>query len=344
MKAAVLYELNRPLVIEDLELPKLHEGQVLVQMLTSGVCQTQLLEARGRKGEDKFLPHAMGHEGTGKVLEVGPGVQRVRAGDMVVLSWIRGPGLNSPGPKYRNQKGQTINAGAVATFCEQAIVSENRCTPISNAVDPVRTSLLGCAIPTGAGIVQHQLSAKPDQSIVVFGIGGIGASAILMARHLNLKTIVAIDVQESKKAFALGLGASHFVSAKDAKGPDQLKEIAPQGFDFAIECSGSAPAMESAYPLVKDNGGLLVIAGNLPHGQKISLDPFNFIRGKNIIGSAGGSSRPAEDFPLYLKWNQDGTFPMEKLITKIFRLEQINEALDQLEHGVEGRLLIDFRS
>ena len=153
--AAILYQLNSPLQIEENEIPHLQEGQVLVKILFSGLCRSQLNEIKGFKGPDKFLPHLLGHEGSGIVQELGPKVRKVKKGDYVVLSWIKGKGREVPSTQY--QKGNTtINSGAIATFIQYAVVSENRVTVIPKTIEPDVASVLGCAVQIGAGIVEYQ--------------------------------------------------------------------------------------------------------------------------------------------------------------------------------------------
>ena len=158
-KAAVLYETNKPLVIEEVEIPKLKDGQVLVKVLFSGVCGSQLNEIKGLKGEDKYLPHLLGHEGSGIVEEVGSKVTKVKKGDYVVLCWIKGSGLDAPSCQYTKDNIK-INSGAITTFNQYSIISENRLFKIPKEVPPYVAALLGCAIPTGAGIIKNEIRKK----------------------------------------------------------------------------------------------------------------------------------------------------------------------------------------
>ena len=338
--AAVLYECGKSLTVESLEIPELLTGQVLVQIAYSGVCQTQILEARGLKGPDQFLPHTLGHEAGGTVLAVGPGVELVSPQDHVVLSWIKGPGKNAPGPVYRNAAGNRVNAGPVATFSQFAVVSENRCTRIAKEVPLHIAALLGCAVPTGAGIVTRQLDAKANDSIAIFGAGGIGLSAILMASLRGCSPIIAIDVADDKLEFAKKFGATHTFNAVSTAVSDEIQELVPGGVQFAIESSGSASAMELAFQSVKDGGGKAVLAGNLAAGQSILIDPFKLILGREIVGSVGGGTIPEIDLPRYAELFLEGKLPLDRLCGKTFPLSQINEALEALEKGTLGRVLM----
>ena len=172
MKAAVLYKTGEPLVVEDgIEIPDLQPGQVLVKVEYSGICRSQLMEALGNRGPDPHLPHLMGHEGAGKVVDIGNGVQKISKGDPVVLTWIKGEGANCPGAIY-NKNGLKINSGGVTTFSNFTVVSENRCVKLPEGIPLDVATLLGCALPTGAGIVMNSIRPSPSNSIAIFGAGG----------------------------------------------------------------------------------------------------------------------------------------------------------------------------
>jgi len=288
-RAAVLYELNKPLKIEELSIPDLKEGQVLVKIAYSGVCRSQLNEIKGLKGEDKYLPHTLGHEGSGIVETVGPGVEKVKPGDYIVLTWIKGDGLDVSSTTYQSNNGAIINSGAISTFMEYAIISENRLVAIPKQMPLREASLLGCAVPTGAGIVMNTAQVRQGSSVAVFGIGGIGLSAVMASSSINVATIIAIDIIEHKLEQARQLGATHLINASQQDPMAIILEITGgRGVDYAIEAAGQRETMETAFQAVHDNGGLCVLAGNLPHGERISLDPFDLIRGKLIVGTWGG--------------------------------------------------------
>lgn len=343
-RAAVLYRTNEPLQIEELEIPTLGKGQVLVKLASAGICRTQLLEFRGQKGEDRFLPHLMGHEGSATVVDVGPDTSKLKVDDFVVLSWIKGIGADTRGPVYKTKSGLNVNAGPVATFTEYAVVSENRCTPISK-MDPQVAALLGCAIPTGAGIITNELGITEKlagKSSLIIGVGGIGASALLTLKKFECHPLIACDITDEKLALAKDLGATHTINPLKQDLVAEVNRITEGGSHFVIEASGVKSAMESAYRCVRPNGGVLVIAGNLSYGEKIEIDPMDLIKGKNIRGTAGGQCKPTRDFPLFADWQQSGSFPFEKIVHGVYPLEKINEAFKNFEAGVPGRLLIEF--
>jgi S-(hydroxymethyl)glutathione dehydrogenase/alcohol dehydrogenase len=343
-EAAVLFDTNKPLRIMPLSIPELKPGQVLVEVAYSGICHSQLQEVQGTRGPDAFLPHALGHEGSGTVLQVGEGVTKVKPGDSVVVSWIQGLGAAVPSTIYQSAEGP-VNSGAVATFMRQTITCENRVIPINDGASWLReAALLGCAIPTGAGIVLNTAGVRPGQSVAIFGIGGIGLSAVLGANLMNARPIIAVDLFGHKLEQASQLGATHQVNASQGDPLEAILEITGGiGVDFAIEATGRPEPMEKAFQSVRNNTGLCILAGNLPHGGSISLDPFDMIRkGKRLIGTWGGETQPDRDIPLYGELYRAGKFPMDRLITHTYRLADVNQAIDELEQGKVGRALIDM--
>lgn len=345
MKAAVLYELNRPLVLKDeILLPKLTHGQVLVRIAYSGVCHSQLMEVRGRRGEDKYLPHLLGHEGSGIVIDVGSGVTKVSAGDKVILGWIKGSGIDTGGCQYICH-GEIINAGSVTTFSEYAIVSENRCVLIPEGVPIDVAALLGCAVLTGAGIVTHTICPRAGSVAAIFGLGGIGLSALMTLKLFDCKSIIAVDVSMDKLKLAMDFGATHVVDASKNDPVHTIRELTSgQGADYSIEAAGRTDTIEQAFDAVKRGGGLCVFASHPAYGKRISIDPFELICGKQLKGSWGGASDPDRDIPLFGRLFREGKLPLDKLITKRYKLETINEALDDLECNRVGRPLIEIEA
>lgn len=338
--AAVLYEVNRPLRLTTLSVPELKPGQVIVEVAYSGVCHTQHLEVRGKRGPDKFLPHTLGHEGSGIVLEVGPGVTKVKPGDHVVLSWIKGIGADVPSTAYRSEKG-SVNSGVISTFMKHTVTCENRVTPIPSIIPLKEAALLGCAVPTGAGVILNTACVRSGSSVAVFGVGGIGMSTVMAANIMNATTIIAVDVYDHKLEMARKLGATHTVNSRQQDPLTAIHEITRgSGVDYAIEAAGRRETAELAFQVVRDNGGLCILAGNLPHGERISINPFHLIRGKRIVGTWGGETQPDRDIPLYVNMFLAGKLKLSSLITHEYRLEDVNQALEDLESGKVGRAVI----
>ena len=340
--AAVLVQQNHPLQIVELRVPPLKKGQVLVQMTYSGLCHTQLNEWAGTKGPDPYLPHTLGHEGSGIVLEIGEGVTKVKSGDHVVLSWIKGGGLDAPSTTYLWNE-QPVNSGAISTFIEKTVVSENRLTPISLKIPLKEAALFGCAIPTGAGVIFNEMRLAKNESIAIFGVGGIGSSAILAAHQAKAKLIIAIDIHEEKLQRARELGATHLINATEKDALSKINIITEnKGVDFALESAGKASTMEWAFDCIKAPGGLCVLAGNLPIGEKIHIDPFELIKGKKIRGTWGGGVKMDRDMPKFIKKFIHRKISLKSLISHEVPLIEINQLMGLLQAGKIARGLISF--
>lgn len=341
--AAVLVDLNSPLELVDLEIPSLKLGQVLVDLAFAGICHTQLLEIRGKRGPDPFLPHCLGHEGSGVVIEVGAGVTKVKPGDEVVLSWIKGSGLDVPGTVYR-WGGRDVNAGGVTTFGYRMVVSENWLTRKPRDLPMREAALLGCAIPTGFGAVYNSGGFRPGEKVAVFGAGGIGLSAIVAAAAGGAAAVIAIDKLASKLDVARRLGATHTVDAAAVN--DVAAAIREQvgAIDLAIEATGQPAVMAGILDSVRAQGGRAVIVGNAAHGSTVTLDPRQFNQGKSLLGSWGGDSRPDADFPRYAGIIAARQGSVAPLVERSYGLPEINAAVADLEEGRALRPLIAFAS
>jgi S-(hydroxymethyl)glutathione dehydrogenase / alcohol dehydrogenase len=337
--AAILVETNKPLVIDEIEIPKLKPGQVLVKIDFSGVCHTQLLEAFGKRGNDPYLPHLLGHEGSATVIEIGDDVKKVKIDDSVILSWMKGDGANVMGTIY-NWKGKSVNSGAITTFSKHAVVSENRCTVISKEFPKDKAALLGCALPTGMGVVFNTAKPQENQSIAIFGCGGIGLCAIQAAAIAKCNPIIAIDINFEKLTLAKEFGATHLINASEDNPIQKINEICT--LDFAIEASGSPVAMKQALESVKNQGGSAVIVGNAQHGKTLNLDPKQFNMGKRLLGTWGGDNNPKIHFPKYCQLVELSNFKIAPFLKAKYSLENIQLALNNLRDGKCLRPLIDM--
>lgn len=340
-EAAVLFVPQKPVRLISLKIPKLKPGQVLVEVVYSGICHTQVGEVDGKRGPDAFLPHTLGHEGSGIVCEIGPGVTKVKPGDRVVLSWIKGKGENVPSATYESSEG-TIHSGAISTFLKHAIVSENRLFPIPPQMPLREAALLGCAIPTGAGIIFNTAKLNAGQTVAIFGLGGIGTSALLAAASVKAGKIIAVDVVDAKLETAKKLGATETLNPMRENVAEKIQQMTNGGVDLAVEAAGRRESMEMAFESVKAPGGLCVLAGNLPHGEKISINPFDLIRGKRMVGTWGGETDPDRDIPLYVKKFLDKTLNLNPLISQEYPLDQINQAMQDIREGRVLRALLTF--
>lgn len=343
MKAVILKKTNQPLKIENLKFSSLKEGQILVKLAYSGVCHSQLMEARGKRGEDKWLPHLLGHEGTGIVIDIGNKISKVKKGDRVVLGWIKGEGIDAETAIYTSQFNEKINSGKVTTFSEYSIVSENRIVILPDNIPMDEGVLFGCAIPTGAGIIINKIKPKNNSSLSIFGLGGIGMSALMATQLYNCNTVIAIDIEDYKLDLAKEFGATHTINSSKENVLLKILEITDnQGTDYSVECSGVAKVIELSFKSLKKNGGITIFASHPQNGDKISLDPYDFICGKKLEGSWGGDCIPDRDLPKFFKLYQEGKLPLKKLLDKRYSLDEINQALDDLENRRVTRPLIEI--
>ncbi|TMP33852.1 zinc-binding dehydrogenase [Pseudoalteromonas rubra] len=342
MKAAVLFETGQPLkIVDNIQLPALITGQVQVKVLYSGLCHSQLMEVSGGRGEDKYLPHLLGHEGVGIVEAIGEGVTKVKVGDKVVIGWIKGEGQDAPGGKYPHED-YLINSGSATTLCEQTIVAENRVVKLPQGFPDKLAVLLGCALPTGLGLVFNELKPEKEKNIAIFGLGGIGMSALLAAKLSSPAKLIAVDVSDEKLALAKELGATHTINATSEDPVKAIYQITNNiGVDYSLEAGGTTGTIEQAFASVKDGGGQCVFASHPRDDLKISLEPHAFHRGKSIRGSWGGGSKPDSDIPKFVKLYQEGKLNLEALLSKIYKLDEINSALKDLEEKRIVRAIIE---
>ncbi len=340
-EAAILVETGKPLELVELETPALNPGQVLVEIAYSGACGTQVMEWRGDKGEDKWLPHCLGHEGSGTVLETGSAVTKVKPGDKVVLSWIKGDGLEAGGAKY-DWNGKTVNSGGVTTFQKHAVVSENRLTLIPAGLPMDVAILLGCAAPTGMGAVFNVLKVRPGDAVAVFGTGGIGLNALMAAAFSGGVPIIGVDPKESRRELAKQFGATDVIDPTAGDVVEQIKAIAPQGVDVAVEATGIPAVMEQAANSTRQQGGRAVVIGNAKYGAKLEISPNVFNAGKSFLGTWGGDSYPDRDYGRFGKLIASGRFPAKDLLSKPYSLAEADQALQDLASGKVGRPLIDM--
>jgi S-(hydroxymethyl)glutathione dehydrogenase/alcohol dehydrogenase len=341
MKAAILVEQNKPLVVDEITMPQdLQFGQVRVKIVYSGICGAQINEIEGAKGPDKFLPHLLGHEGSAVVLGVGPGVKRVKPGDHVVLHWRASSGVQCEPPSYR-WKGKTVNAGWVTTFNEEAIVSENRLTVIPKDFDMKIAPLFGCAVTTAMGVINNDAQVKVGQSVVVFGVGGVGLNIVQAAGMVAANPIVAIDLFDGKLQTAKRFGATHIINSKQERNVKEeiLNVVGKNGADVVIDTTGIAKVIEAAYELTHPDGKTILV-GVPKKGDNISIYSLPLHFRKVLTGSHGGSAVPDEDIPRYIRLMERGRMSLDGIITHEFSLDKINDAIALVRGGQAGRVVI----
>ena len=341
-RAAILFEQRRPLVIEEIDVPALKLGQVLVRVLVSGICGSQIGEINGVKGPDRFLPHLLGHEGCGEVLEVGEGVRTVRPGDRVVLHWRKGAGLESVTPVYGSPIGP-VNAGWVTTFNELAIVSENRVTAVPADFAPDAAALFGCAITTAFGVITNNARLAIGESLAVFGAGGIGLSIIQAAVLAGANPVIAIDLFDNRLELARTLGATHTVNSRTADVAAEMERIVgADGVDVAIDNTGNIEVISLASRLTGTHGRT-VLVGVPPKGAMASISTLPLHFDKRLVGSHGGECRPDIDIPRYVRLVKDGRLSLAGVVGRRYSLDEVNEAIADMTSGrLAGRAVIRF--
>ena len=341
MKAAILVESNKPLVIDEIQYAsELQYGQVLVKILYSGICGAQLNEINASKGPDKFLPHLLGHEGSGIVLKTGPGVSTVKEGDHVVLHWRPSSGIQAPPAKY-NWDGKVINAGWVTTFNDHAIISENRLTTIPKDFDMRIAPLFGCAVTTAVGVINNDAKVKIGQSVVIFGMGGVGINLAQSAAMVSANPIIGIDINDKKLALGKKFGMTHGFNGKiDTEIDDKIKaSVGSKGADVVIDTTGNPRIIEQAYNLTNPDGKTILV-GVPKKGENINIYSLPLHFNKQLTGSHGGDAIPDIEIPRLINLLKVGKMTLDGLITHEFLLDEINIALETMRKGDCGRIII----
>ena len=341
-RAAILERSGEPLVVDEIEWDgTLAPGQVLVRIRYSGICGAQINEIDAVKGPDKFLPHLLGHEGLGEVLEVGPAVRHVKPGDTVVLHWMQGAGIQSETPTYR-RRGETINAGWVTTFSELTVVSENRCTPVMSTLPETVLPLFGCAATTAAGVIGREARVRLGESVVVLGTGGVGLLTIMAARASGAHPVIGVDIVQSRLDVARGVGATDVFDAfGEADLASAVRDATGGPPDVIIETSGARSMIELAYKLAQPAGRAILVG--VPRGDdpaSIETLPLHF--DMVFTGSKGGSTQPETDIPRLIRMAELGQFLVQDIPVQEFGLSSINSAIEGLRMSSPGRVVLNL--
>jgi S-(hydroxymethyl)glutathione dehydrogenase/alcohol dehydrogenase len=343
MKAAILVQSKQPLHIVNLKIPdELAYGQVHVKIHYSGICGAQINEIEASKGPDKFLPHLLGHEGSGTVLRTGPGVMTVKEGDRVVLHWRPSAGIQSQAPKY-DWNGQVVNAGWVTTFNEEAIISENRLTVIPDSF-PIRIApLFGCAITTATGVINNDAQVKIGQSVVIFGCGGVGMNIAQAADMVSANPIIGVDIVDKKIEMGMQWGLTHAFNSATANDIRKqiLDVVGSRGADIVIDTTGNARVIEMAYELTSSDGKTILV-GVPRKDDKVNIYTLPLHFRKVLKGSEGGGVVPDVEIPRLIRLVDRGRLKLDGLITHEFTLSEINDAIKVFRSGEAGRVLINM--
>jgi S-(hydroxymethyl)glutathione dehydrogenase / alcohol dehydrogenase len=340
-KAAILVESSKPLVIGEIQLPDaLAHGQVLVRVRTSSICGAQINEIDAVKGVDKFLPHLLGHEALATVIETGPGVTACRRDDAVIMHWRPGKGMQAPTPAYA-WNGRKVNAGWVTTFNEYAVVSENRVTPVPSTIDRKSAPLLGCAVTTALGVINNDAQVGIGESVVVFGVGGVGLNVVQFAAMVGANPVIAIDRLDNKLEMARRFGATHAINSETSQDvAGVIRDLAgADGVDKVIETTGVKRLIELGYELTAKKGRCILVG--VPR-EKVEIYTLPLHFDKVLKGSEGGQCQPSRDIPRLVRLAAAGKIKYDGIVTDEFPLEQINDALDLMRSGKSGRILLNI--
>lgn len=332
IRAAILRNTGEDLFVEDVDYAPLSYGQVLVKMYYSGICRSQLMEQKGLRGVDKWIPHLLGHEGFGIIEEIGDGVTKCLPGDQVVLSWVAGTGINAENAVYRDAKQNVVNSGKVTTFSNFSVVSENRIFLAPKGFSERFLALFGCALITGGGMALKYGISETVNKVCVIGFGGIGSAAALVLKGMGKSHVDIIESSSEKRKQALQLGFTKVY-------PRMLDDS--HDYDLVIEASGNIEAIENGFAKLS-NSGTLVFASHPEAGSKISLDPHDLIKGKRIFGTWGGDVNPDSEMSRIGEYIVNSGSNLELLLGDTFTIDEVNKGLAYLDSGKPGRPLLKF--
>ncbi|WP_323996025.1 S-(hydroxymethyl)glutathione dehydrogenase/class III alcohol dehydrogenase [Aeromonas hydrophila] len=366
-KAAIAWGPGQPLSIEEVDVMPPQAGEVRVRIVATGVCHTDAFTLSGEDPEGVF-PCILGHEGGGIVESVGEGVTSVKVGDHVIplytpecgeckfcksgktnlcqkIRATQGKGLMPDGTTRFSKDGQPIyHYMGTSTFSEYTVLPEISIAKVDPAAPLEEVCLLGCGVTTGIGAVMNTAKVKEGESVAIFGLGGIGLSAVIGARLAKAGRIIAIDINESKFELARKLGATDCINPNDYDKPIQevIVELTDGGVDFSFECIGNVKVMRAALECCHKGWGESVIIGVAGAGQEISTRPFQLVTGRVWRGSAFGGVRGRSELPSYVQRYMQGEFQLDDFITHTMGLEQINEAFDLMHEGKSIRSVIHY--
>ncbi|XOV87883.1 MAG: zinc-binding dehydrogenase [Pseudomonadota bacterium] len=359
-RVCVVPEQPGPIEVLDVMLPDPGPYQVLVKQYASGVCHSQLHQMHNPRANAIVL----GHESTGIVLATGSEVTHVAAGDTVLVTWVprnASQAARAPAPATVSlPDGRTATSQNVFTWADHTLADEQYVVKVAPDIDREVTAIIGCAVMTGAGAVENTAGVKAGDSVAIFGVGGVGLSAVVAAKSLGANPIIAVDLDEEKLAFARQFGATHTVNAGEVDPVAAIRELTLDssrrgmrgqpvaGADFVFDCIGLKKTMEQIVPAARtgffgaEPGGTAVLVG-VPQ-TPVELNAVDIlINEKKFIGSIGGSCSPDRDFPKYLQWFDEGKLDLNQMVTARYSIDEINAATSALEAGeISGRAILVF--
>lgn len=360
MKAAVLYDFNTPLQIERFDMPDIEDDQVRVRLVASGVCHSDWHIVKGEWVDINRPPVILGHEGAGVVEEVGRAVHSVKAGDHVVLSWTRNCGLcemcqvgysnlceepwdRRGQPLFANSERPMKRMNALGTFSTETIVPQDVAIPMDREIPFAQAALVGCGVMTGVGAALNTANVRPGKSVAVFGCGGVGLNVIQGAAIAGAEPIIAVDILDNKLEMGRLFGATHTVNSAQVNPVEAIKELTDgKGVHYAFEAIGLVPEPFKQAILCTRRRGVTVLVGHAPDNTPVDFDAKILALEKTVIGSLYGSCRPRLDFPRLFSLYKAGKLKLDELVTRVYPLEEVNEAFDALGKGEVARSVLDL--
>ena len=367
-RAAVARAANKPLTIETIDLEGPKAGEILVEIMATGVCHTDAYTLSGLDSEGKF-PAVLGHEGAGIVREVGAGVTRLKPGDHVIplytpecrqcksclsqrtnlctaIRATQGQGVMPDGTsRFACDGGEVFHYMGTSTFSNFTVLPEIAVAKVREDAPFDKICYIGCGVTTGIGAVVYTAKVWPGANVVVFGLGGIGLNVIQGARMVGADKIVGVDLNSGKAEMARKFGLTHFVNP-DEVGRDRLVvalvDITGGGADFSFECVGNPHTMRQALECCHRGWGTSIVIGVAPSGAEISTRPFQLVTGRNWRGSAFGGARGRTDVPKIVDWYMEGRINIDDLITHTMPLDEINTAFDLMRDGRSIRSVVIY--
>ncbi|MFE5484838.1 zinc-binding dehydrogenase [Streptomyces sp. NPDC056527] len=358
VRAAFLPAVGSPLEIAGIRLPEPGPGQVRVRLAAAGVCHSDLSLSNGTMRVP--VPAVLGHEGAGTVVSVGEGVTHVAPGDGVVLNWAPSCGschpcslgevwlcadaLTGAGRVYAaTEDGTELHPGLnVAAFAEETVVAANCVLPVPDGVPLTDAALLGCAVLTGWGAIHHSARVREGESVVVFGVGGVGLATLQAARIAGASPIIAVDVSPEKEALARAAGATEYVVASETTAREIRRLTGGHGADVAVECVGRATTIRTAWDSTR-RGGRTTVVGIGGKDQQVTFNALELFHwGRTLSGCVYGNSDPAADLPVLAEHIRAGRLDLSALVTERITLDGIPGAFDNMLAGKGGRALVVF--
>lgn len=358
-RVVVLPQETSVLRIEEIDLPDPGPTQVVIKQFASGICHSQLHQMH----RPRQSPVILGHESTGVVLKTGRDVSHVQEGDTVLVTWVPRNAAAAAAPPVRatlQVSDGLAQSENVFTWADHTLADEQYVVKVDSTIRTDVTSIIGCAVMTGAGAVINTAKVQPGQSVAIFGVGGVGLSAVVGARVAGAEPIIAVDLSDDKLEFARRFGATHLINASREDPVAAIHEVTRReqqftilhtpvsGVDFAFDCIGIRQTMEQIVPACRSghfgarDGGTAVLVG-VPM-TNVDLNAMDvLLNEKHFIGSLGGSCAPDRDFPRFLEWHDNGELDLDALVTARFTLDRINDATAALEGGrIAGRAILEF--